>query len=277
MYHNDSIMHGFWQASRADAVIVCIGLSPLFEGEEGDAMMNPNGGDRISITLPQNQVEYVRKMREKIGTKPLIVILTGGSALAIPEIDELADAVLFAWYPGEQGGNAIADIIFGTVNPSGRLPVTFYKSDSDLPDFENYSMEGRTYRYFKGEPLYPFGYGLSFTEFEFSDPNVEVQADKIKVKVGVRNKGEFDGDEIVQVYVHKANSKNWRPVKQLIGFKRISLKKGEQKSVSLEIDKKQLQYWDTDGQQYKVETGSYELLLGSSSLNVKQTINFDLN
>ena len=104
MYHNDSIMHGFWQASRADAVIVCIGLSPLFEGEEGDAMMNPNGGDRVSITLPQNQVEYVRKMREKIGTKPLIVILTGGSALAIPEIDELADAVLFAWYPENKAG-----------------------------------------------------------------------------------------------------------------------------------------------------------------------------
>jgi beta-glucosidase len=270
MYHNDSIMHGFWQASRADAVIVCIGISPLFEGEEGDAMMNPNGGDRVSISLPANQVEYVRKMRERIGNKPLIVVLTGGSALAISEIDELADAILFAWYPGEQGGNAVADIIFGKVNPSGRLPVTFYKSDSDLPDFENYSMDGRTYRYFKGEPLYPFGYGLSFTEFEYSDTEIEVQADELKIKVGIRNKGEYDGNEIVQVYAHKTNSPNWRPVKQLIGFKRISLTKGEQKTVLFQIDKKQLQYWDTGQQKYLVEPGEYEIMVGSSSEDIEQ-------
>jgi len=271
MYHNDSIMHGFWQASRADAVIVCIGLSPLFEGEEGDAMMNPNGGDRVSISLPENQVEYVRKMRERIGNKPLIVVLTGGSALAIPEINELADAILFTWYPGEQGGNAVADIIFGKVNPSGRMPVTFYKSDSDLPDFEDYGMAGRTYRYFTGEPLYPFGYGLSFTQFEYSDLVTQVDGEKIKIAVTIRNKGDFDGDEMVQVYARKLNPKSWRPVKQLVGFCRVSLKKGEQKSIMIEIDKKQLQYWDTRQQKYLVEPGEYEFMAGSSSADLKLT------
>jgi beta-glucosidase len=269
MYHNDSIMHGFWQASRADAVIICIGLSPLFEGEEGDAMMNPNGGDRVSITLPHNQVEYVRKMREKIGTNPLIVILTGGSALAIPEIDELADAVLFAWYPGEQGGNAVADIIFGTINPSGRLPVTFYKSDSDLPDFENYSMEGRTYRYFKGEPLYPFGYGLSFTQFDYSNLSVKNEGENIQVTVSVKNTGVFEGYEVIQIYTNKTDPTFWRPMKQLVGFKRISLQKGEQKIITLEIEKKQFQYWDVHQQKYLIEPGKYEIHAGSSSADIR--------
>lgn len=269
MYHNDSIMHGFWQASRADAVIVCIGLSPLFEGEEGDAMMNPNGGDRVSISLPQNQVEYVRKMRERIGNKPLIVVLTGGSALAIPEINELADAILFAWYPGEQGGNALADILFGDVNPSGRLPVTFYKSDNDLPAFENYTMEGRTYRYFRGEPLFPFGYGLSFTRFEYSNMVVKTDSEKIQVTFSVKNTGDYDGDEVIQIYTRKMNPIFWRPIRQLVGFKRISLKKGEQKSVTMEINKKQFQYWNVNEHKYMIEPGDYEILVGSSSADIK--------
>ncbi len=271
MFHNDSLMHGFWQATRADAVIVCIGINSLFEGEEGDAMLNANGGDRVDIGLPKNQIEYVKIMREKIGDKPLIVIVTGGSAIAMPEIEEMADAILFAWYPGEQGGNAVADIIFGNVNPSGRLPVTFYKTTTDLPDFENYSMEGRTYKYYHGEPLYPFGYGLSYTKFDYSDFEVQIEGDNVSVSLSVKNSGEFDGDEVVQVYTRKIDPKFWRPIKQLIDFKRISIKKGEQKSIKIEIDKNQFQYWDTDHHKYLVEPGEYEILIGSSSKDIKMT------
>ena len=271
MFHNDSLMHGFWQAARADAVIVCIGINSLFEGEEGDAMLNANGGDRVDIGLPKNQIEYVQRMREKIGDKPLIVIVTGGSAIAMPEIEEMADAILFAWYPGEQGGNAVADIIFGNVNPSGRLPVTFYKTTTDLPDFENYSMEGRTYKYYHGEPLYPFGYGLSYTKFDYSDFEVQVEGDNVSVSLSVKNSGEFDGDEVVQVYTRKIDPKFWRPIKQLIDFKRISIKKGEQKSIKIEIDKKQFQYWDTDQHKYLVEPGEYEIQIGSSSKDIRLT------
>ena len=277
MFHNDSLMHGFWQASRADAVIVCLGINSLFEGEEGDAMLNENGGDRVEIGLPKNQIEYVRRMKERIGDKPLVVVLTGGSALAITEIDQLADAVLFAWYPGEQGGNAVADIIFGNINPSGRLPVTFYKSTTDLPDFDDYSMDGRTYKYFHNEPLYSFGYGLSYTQFQYSNLEVNMDGEKINVSLSIKNSGDFDGDEVVQVYVRKTDPKFWRPIKQLVGFGRISIKKGEQKSVKIEIDKKQFQYWDTDDQKYAVEPGTYEFQVGSSSLDIRQTINLDLN
>jgi beta-glucosidase len=265
MFHNDSLMHGFWQASRADAVIICLGINSLYEGEEGDAMLNANGGDRIDIGLPRNQIEYVKRMREKIGEKHLIVVITGGSAIAFPEIEKMADAILFAWYPGEQGGNAVADIIFGNVNPSGRLPVTFYKSTTDLPDFENYSMEGRTYKYFHSEPLYPFGFGLSYTQFQYSNLEVNINGEKIIASLTIKNSGYFDGDEVVQVYVRKIDPKSWRPVKQLVGFKRISIKKGEQKSVKIEIDKKQFQYWNTELQKYMVETGEYEIMAGSSS------------
>jgi beta-glucosidase len=269
MFHNDSLMHGFWQAARADAVIVCIGINSLFEGEEGDAMLNANGGDRVDISLPSNQIEYVRRMREKIGNKPLIVVITGGSAIAMPEIEEMADAILFAWYPGEQGGNAVADIIFGNVNPSGRLPVTFYKATSDLPDFENYSMEERTYKYFHGEPLYPFGYGLSYTRFEYSNFEIKIEGEKILSSMSIKNSGEFDGDEVVQVYTRKIDPEFWRPIKQLIGFKRISLKKGEQKFITLDIDKKQFQYWDLGQQKYLVEPGEYEVQVGSSLKDIR--------
>jgi len=277
MFHNDSLFHGFWQASRADAVVVCVGINALYEGEEGDAMLNSNGGDRLNIELPENQIKYVKMVKEQIGDKPLIVVITGGSAMAIPEIGEMADAILFAWYPGEQGGNALADIIFGDVNPSGRLPVTFYKSTNDLPPFEDYSMEGRSYKYFKDEALYEFGFGLSYSKFEYSEVDVKTEGEKINLTVNIKNFGEYSGDEVVQVYAYKTDPQFWRPIKQLIGFERISLMEGEEILISIEVDKKQLQYWDVDHQQYKIEPGLYEFQVGSSSRDIKLKTTIDIN
>jgi len=276
LFHKDSQYQGFWQAGRADAVVLCLGINSLFEGEEGDAMLNPDGGDRMDIALPANQVEYVKRMREKVKAKPIIVVITGGSAMAIPEIDSIADAVLFAWYPGEAGGFAVADIIFGDVNPSGRLPVTFYKSVKDLPDFENYSMNGRTYRYFEGDPLYPFGYGLSYTEFEYSNPKIIQKGEKVELKIEVKNIGYIEGDEVVQLYARKDDPEFWRPIKQLVTFKRILLKSGESKSVVIPIDPQQLQYWDVEAQEYKVEPGIYELMVGGSSADLPLKIKLKL-
>jgi len=269
MFHNDSSFHGQWQANRAEAVVVCLGINYLYEGEEGDAMLNTNGGDRLKIELPDNQLQYVKMMREKIGDKPLIVLVTGGSAMAIPEIDELADAILFAWYPGEQGGNALADILFGDVNPSGRLPVTFYKSTDDLPPFEEYSMKGRTYKYFDGEALYPFGYGLSYSTFEYSDLYVNQNADKFELTVNIHNSSELAGEEVVQVYAKQIDPNVSQPIKKLIGFKRVNLKKGESKAIEIIIDSVWLKYWDVEKQEYLIEKGEYEIQVGSSSEDIK--------
>lgn len=277
LFHNDSLFQGFWQAAKSDAVVVCLGINSLYEGEEGDAMLNPYGGDRLDIGLPANQVKYVKMLRDQVKDKPIIVVVTGGSAMAIPEIEKIADAILFAWYPGEQGGNAMADIIFGDVNPSGKLPVTFYKTTDDLPPFEDYNMEGRTYKYFEGESLFEFGYGLSYSAFEYSELDVKSENKKIKLTVNIENIGELAGDEVVQVYARKINPQFWRPIKQLVGFKRISLKEGEEQKVSISIDNKLFQYWDVDLQQYKIEAGEYELQIGSSSADITLSTKFEIN
>ncbi|MCD4665447.1 MAG: glycoside hydrolase family 3 C-terminal domain-containing protein [Bacteroidales bacterium] len=265
IFHNDTLFHGFWQASRADVVVVCIGINSLYEGEEGDAMLNPDGGDRIEIELPENQIKYVRMVRERIKDKPLIVVITSGSAMAIPEIDEMADAVLFAWYPGEEGGNALADILFGDVNPSGRLPVTFYKSTNDLPPFDDYRMEGQTYKYFRGEPLYPFGFGLSYSEFEYSNQMGNLENGKLNLTVTVKNSGEFAGEEVVQVYARKIDPNISQPIKKLISFKRIKLGKKEEKIIQITMGFGLLSYWDVEQQKYLVESGEYEIQVTKSS------------
>ena len=277
LFGDDDPAHfrGFWEARRADAVIACIGINYLFEGEEGDAVLNPNGGDRRNIGLPANQVEYIKKLREKIGNIPLIVVITGGSPISIPEISKIADAILFVWYPGEQGGEAVADVIFGDVNPAGRLPVTFYRSIDDLPPFEDYSMEGRTYRYFRGKPLYPFGYGLSYTTFEYI--RVDLDSKKIPVngsiglRVTLRNAGKFDGDEVVQVYASKPHAVHFRPIKQLVAFKRIFVKQGQTLSVRFEIPVRELEYRDIKARKYRIENGEYELQIGASSADIRLT------
>lgn len=269
LFHNDTLFHGFWQASRADVVVACIGINSLYEGEEGDAMLNKHGGDRIDIALPPNQVEYIRILRERNKNKPMVVVVTGGSAIAMPEIDSLADAILFAWYPGEQGGNAVADIIFGDVNPSGRLPVTFYKSVNNLPPFEDYNMKGRTYKYFEGDALYPFGHGLSYTEFHYYDLNTYLDNGIIVVDFSIRNAGGKDGSEVAQVYVKDLNAATDDPIRTLKGFKRIGLDRGESKSLTFEIPLEDIAYWNVDKQKFEIKPGKYSIQVGASSADIR--------
>lgn len=280
MFHNDSIFHGFWQADRADAVVVCIGINSLYEGEEGDAMLNPDGGDRMDIRLPANQVEFIHRVRERAQGKPLIVVITGGSAMAIPEISEMADAVLFGWYPGEQGGNALADVLFGDINPSGRLPVTFYNSTQDLPPFEDYSMEGRTYKYFRDQPLYPFGFGLSYSEFEYSNLSLEKESykatDSLQVTFELTNVSNISGDEIIQLYAKQINAPEDAANKSLVGFKRISIDANNQEKVNLLIPLSRLARWDSVLNSYRVNPGEYILQVGCSSASIQLEKQIDI-
>ncbi len=276
---NTDIYHGLYHASSSDVVIAAIGNSRLLEGEEGDAMLSDDGGDRIDIRLPENQIEFIKKLKEVAPDKPLIVVVNGGSAIALPEITEIADALIFAWYPGEQGGNAMADIIFGNVTPSGRLPITFYKSVQDLPDFEDYSMKNRTYRFFEGEPLFPFGHGLSYTTFEYQDlkmaENGSTKQGTITLEFTLKNTGDTPGIEVVQFYVKKPRHHDQIPIKSLVNFKRVPLAQGGSVQVTATIDLTELSSWDVDSKQMIVVPGSYQFEIGASSADIrlKGTVN----
>lgn len=256
---------GFWEARMSDVVIVCLGNSKFTEGEEGEAFLNPNGGDRSDINLPQSQREYIKLLREKVPDKPIIAVITGGSAIALQDVLEVADAVIMAWYPGEEGGNALADIIFGKVNPSGKLPVTFYRSVDDLPPFDDYSMQGRTYKYFKGDPLFPFGFGLSYSNFSYSSlkTNKEVykENETIATTVNLENASPVAGDEVVMLYA----AMDSRPdEKYLVGFERVHMNPGEKKVVTMNINLADMYQWNEADQKYFVENGKYHLFIISN-------------
>ena len=265
--------NGTWNASNSDAVIACIGISRFLEGENGDALLSEHGGDRKEISLPQNQIDFIKKLRKDAKEKPLIVVITGGSAIAIPEIEEIADAILFVWYPGEQGGNALADIIFGNYNPAGRLPITFYKSVNDLPEFDDYNMDNRTYKYFKGTPLFEFGYGLSYSTFKYSD--LQINKEKIKVDEDIiisftlSNISDINGEEVVQLYVKENGQREKMPLKVLKRFKRVLVKAGEKTEISFSIPTEELSHWDIAKQEFVVEQTEFEIQLGSSSSDIR--------
>lgn len=257
-------------AKEADVVLLFMGLSPRLEGEEMPVHVDGfKGGDRIRIDLPDFQQEFIKKIYA-IG-KPTVLVMLNGSAVAINWEKENIPAILEAWYPGQAAGTAIADILFGNYNPAGRLPLTFYKDVNDIPEFENYNMEGFTYRYFKGEPLFPFGYGLSYTTFEYGTPKLsasELDAsseDAITIRVEVKNTGDRAGEEVVQLYVADKTSEDPRPVKDLRGFERISLAAGESKMVEFKLSIKDLAYWNIEKHAYAPTIGTYDLLVGSSS------------
>jgi beta-glucosidase len=249
--------------SGADIVIFFGGISSDFEGEE----MTVNypgflGGDRTSLDLPEIQEKVLKALKET--GKPVILVLMSGSALSINWETANLPAIIQSWYPGEEGGNAIADVLFGDYNPSGRLPVTFYKSVSQLPPFEEYAMKGRTYKYFEGEPLYPFGFGLSYTSFAYSNLNVpqSTETDKsVTVSVDVQNTGKAEGDEVVQVYISHKNASVPVPIRSLVAFRRVHLGAGEKRTLEFKISSRQLSVI-TDKGNRRVEPGSFEITAG---------------
>ena len=250
-------------AKKSDVVVLALGLNQRLEGEEMPIQVDGfKGGDRTHLNLPKTQSDLMEAL--KTTGKPIVLVLINGSALSINYAAENMNAILTAGYPGQQGGNAVADVIFGDYNPAGRLPVTYYKSVEQLPAFENYDMEGRTYRYFRQDPLYPFGFGLSYTNFKYSDLSIPAEAkvgDKINVSVKVTNTGDRDGEEVVQLYLTDEKASSPRPIRQLEGFKRVSLKKGESKTVEFTLEPRQLSMINNKDKQV-VEPGWFTIALG---------------
>ncbi len=251
----------------ADVVVFTGGISPSLEGEEmGVDLPGFKRGDRIDIELPEIQRAFIKALHQA-GKKVIFVNCSGSPIGLEPEL-ETCNAILQAWYPGQSGGKAVADVLFGNYNPAGRLPVTFYKNIAQLPDFENYDMTGRTYRYMTETPLFPFGYGLSYTTFKYRLPQINKTSVKsgetIVMTVPVTNTGKFDGDEVVQVYLKKKDDKDG-PTKTLRAFKRVSVPSGQTKVVVFELTHKQFEWWNQNTQSVDVSTGNFTLLVGSNS------------
>ncbi|MBN1942845.1 MAG: glycoside hydrolase family 3 C-terminal domain-containing protein [Phycisphaerae bacterium] len=252
------------EAKQADVIVACLGTTPEIEGEEGAEANSDGGGDRVDIRLPGSQEEFLKKLAS-FG-KPVVLVLTGGSPIAVEWAKENVPAILMCWYPGEEGGAAVADVLFGKYNPAGRLPVTFVKSLDQLPPFEDYAMAGRTYRFMKEEPLYRFGYGLSYTTFSYDNPRLSKDKiagveDSVTVSVDVTNTGPRDGDEVVQLYVRDVEASVPVPELHLEGFRRIHVKAGETKTVSLELSGNQLVCYDDEGLPM-LEPGVFEISVG---------------
>jgi beta-glucosidase len=262
-------------AKDADLIIYVGGISALLESEFRDVYMEGFlRGDRTRIELPATQTALLKEL--KATGKPLVFVNCSGSAIAMPWEAENVPAILQAWYPGQEGGAAVADVLFGNVNPAGRLPVTFYRSTEDLPDYTNYDMANRTYRYFTGKPLFAFGHGLSYTKFDYKsvkcDKPEAAPADTIKVTLDLANTGERDGDEVVQVYFRHVNSAVPQPLEALCGFQRVTVAKGQTKTVEIAVPLKELRYWDTTKKDYVVEAGKYELLVGAASDDIRARV-----
>jgi beta-glucosidase len=253
-------------AARADVVIFVGGLSQALEGEEGQHESVPEGevsqGDRVHIELPRVQEELLKQLHAL--NKPVVLVLLNGSAVAVPWADANIPAILTAWYPGEEGGTALADVLFGDYNPGGRLPVTFYRATADLPDFRDYSMANRTYRYFNGEVLYPFGYGLSYTTFAYSNLQVSAETfrdEPITVRVDVQNTGSRAGDEVVQLYIRDVDTSIPVAAHTLQGFTRVHLAPGEVRTVSFTLHPHQFTMVNEAGQRV-IEPGEFRIYVG---------------
>jgi beta-glucosidase len=276
-YKDTTHFGGTWAAGNADATIAVIGLSPVLEGEAGDAFLSETGGDRKDLSLPASEIAFMKALRKSVKNKPIIAVITAGSDIDVDAIAPYADAIIFAWYPGEQGGNALADLVFGDISPSGHLPLTFYKALSNVPDYKDYSMKGRTYRYYNGPVQYPFGYGLSYTSFAYSIKNKTKSRykadDTISVDLLVKNTGDMNGDEVVQAYVEYPKIDRM-PVKELKSFKRVSVNEGADQTITIKIPVKELQKWDISSHKWKLYPGDYKLILGSSSQDEKLKIPF---
>jgi beta-glucosidase len=268
---------GIWAAGESDLTVAVIGLTPVYEGEGGDAFLAANGGDKLTLDLPAAHIALLKELRTK--KKPVVVVVTAGSNVDISAIEPYADAILLAWYPGEQGGTALADVLFGHVSPAGRLPVTFYASFNDLPAYESYAMKGRTYRYYDGKVQFPFGYGLSYTKFSYEwnqQPNIiRSLNDTLSFSVSIKNTGETDGDEVAQVYIQYPNAERM-PLKELKGYKRVFITKGKEKMIQFNIPVSELQKWDLKQNAWKMYPGAYKILVGASSQDIRLTNAFNI-
>ena len=277
--YNDTVhFGGIWAAGNAALTIAVLGLSPVLEGEAGDAFLSKSGGDKSNIDLPASEVAFMKQLRASIKT-PIIAVVTAGSNVNIAAIENYADAIVMAWYPGEQGGNAFGDILTGAVSPSGRLPITFYKSTNDLPDYTNYAMQGRTYRYFKGPVQYPFGYGLSYASFNYevlSGKGASYKtSDTIAADIRIQNKSNMDAAEIVQAYIEYPN-RDRMPIHELKFFKRVEIKKGQSEKVKVQIPVNELRKWDLSKNTWVVYPGKYKLILGKNAKETITSIDFEI-
>jgi beta-glucosidase len=258
-------------ARQADAVVLVLGLTPRLEGEEMRVEVDGfRGGDRTSLDLPASQQRLLERVTA-LG-KPTVLVLLNGSALAVSWAQAHVPAIVEAWYPG-QAGNAVADVLFGDYNPAGRLPVTFYRGVDDLPPFESYAMAGRTYRFFRGAPLYPFGHGLSYTTFRYANLRTSAPSlapgGEVEVSVDVTNTGQRAGDEVVQLYVGYPGSAVERPVRELKGYARVPLRPGETRTVRMTLRADDLRYWDAEHDRWVLEPRPVRLQVGASSADIR--------
>lgn len=253
----------YGEAGRAvrecETVIAVLGINKSIERE---------GQDRSDILLPADQREFLQEIY-KVNPN-VIVVLVAGSSLAVNWMDEHIPAIVNAWYPGESGGKAVAEVLFGDYNPGGRLPLTYYKSLADLPAFDDYDItKGRTYQYFKGEVLYPFGYGLSYTTFKYSNLQLKDGQDEVSVSFRLKNTGKYTGDEVAQVYVQLPARNEIMPIKELKGFRRVTLQKGEAQEVTIKLRKDLLRYWDESQGKFVYPSGNYTIMVGASSADIR--------
>ena len=247
------------QVGSAEVVIFAGGISPLLEGEEMRVDVKGfKGGDRTDIELPAIQRQLLKAL--KAAGKKVVFVNYSGSAVGLEPETQTCDAILQAWYPGEAGGTAVVDVLYGDYNPAGRLPVTFYKNVGQLPDFQDYSMKGRTYRYFEGTPLFPFGHGLSYTTFAYGKAEVKDGC----LLVPVTNTGSMDGDEVVQLYLNRPDDADG-PRKTLRAFKRVHIPAGTTCTVSLPLTEETFNWWDKESNTVRPLKGSYKLFYGGSS------------
>ena len=254
------------ESEVADVTIAVMGISQLLEGEEGEAIASPSAGDREYINLPPHQIEFLKLLRSK--AKHLVVVLTGGSAISSPEVHEMADAILYAWYPGEQGGQAIGDLIFGKASPSAKLPVTFVKKLEDLPPYEDYDIKGRTYRFLQKEPLYPFGFGLTYADIQLSDietsSKVLKKKKEVTVSIKLTNNSDVETEEVVQLYTKYLGQEKEPPNCELKNFKRIKVPANQTVKVSFTLNADTFSNFDENGNK-KYRKGDFKIDIGLSS------------
>ncbi len=253
-------------APTADVIIACMGLSPLLESEESDACLSDENGDRAAISLPPVQVEYLTKLA--LGGAKVVLVLTGGSPIALGDLEDLMEAIVYVWYPGQEGGKAVADVLFGDAVPSGKLPLTFPKSLEQLPPFEDYNMAGRTYRYATEEPLYPFGFGLSYTRFTYSDLALDkstIQAgESLSLRCTLTNSGSVEAEEVAQIYLSDLEASTVVPLHSLIGFRRVHLKSGERTVITVTVTPEMMKMVNDAGDRV-LEPGEFRVTVGGCS------------